>query len=227
MKRSIKAIVGLSLIPIGALFFNACAPVEQSEEASLVLDEASDNYVWLNGRPSEYGHCRNGWDDNGDGLKDEQDFDCHIGRPINDLSLFSFAQGHNYFPDVSKVPYTGPGFGGGFRDRPQITRWFRFLTEPDGYVAGYELFAPGVNHTVAPVPMPLIPKIPQGTAHQGNNNNVFLYGVNPVAAAPGTPYAPGALGLPPTVDAGGWPGALYNGGSQGPMMKKKARSGRF
>lgn len=225
MKRTLRAILGLSLIPVGAMVMNACAPIE-AEDAGLNLDEASDNYIWVGGQPSEYGHCWDGWDNNGNGLIDSEDYDCHILGPINDLSLFAFPQGHNFFPDVSKVPITGPGFAGGFRDRPQTTRWFRFLTEPDGYVAGYDLFAPGVNHAVAPVPMPLVPKIRQGTAAHGNNNNVFLYGVNPVAATPGAAFAPGVLGMPPGASAG-WPGTLYNGGSQGPTMKKRARGDRF
>ena len=221
MKRQLLVI--LSLIPAAAFLMTACAPVEETNEAGLALDEASDQFLVSNGRPSEYGHCWDGWDNDGNGLVDNQDLDCHINPgPMNDLSVFPGPLGHNFLPDISKVPPGGPGFDGNFRDLPQISRWFRFLTNAYGYTSGYDLFAPGVNHLVAPVPMPLIPKIRQGTAAHGNNNNVFLYGVAPVAGVPSLPFAPGAVGMPPTV-AGGWPGTLYNGGSPGPIMRGRAR----
>lgn len=221
MKKTLRVVLGL--IPAGAFLMTACAPIEESNEAGLALNEASDQFITVLGRPSEYGHCWDGWDNNGNGRTDTWDIDCHINAgPLNDLSLYPAPQGHNFLPDISKVPPGGPGFDGGFRDLPQIARWFRFLTNAYGYTSGYDLFGPGVNNAVAPVPMPLIPKIRQGTAAHGNNNNVFLYGVSPVAASPGAAFAPGMLGMPP-LTGGGWPGGLYNGGSPGPMMRKASR----
>ena len=147
-------------------------------------------------------------------------------------------QGHNYFPDVAKIVPGGPGSFGGFRDRAQINRWFRFLTEPDGNVAGIDLIAPGVNPAVVPIPAPLPGNVLQGTAAQGNNNDVSLlglhdlyleHGYNIVAGQP----APGVIGNGPAAEyvspwrigtegyLGGWPGEFYKGGSQGALQPVK------
>lgn len=175
MKRKILSMLGVIAIPVGAILLNACGPVESADK-ELALDEASsDNWIFVNGNYSEYGRCLDGWDNDGDGLADSYDPDCHINAgPLRDLSLFDFPQGHNFFPDISKTNPASPGFAGGFRDREQIIRWFRFLTEPDGNVAGIDLINIGVNPEVVPIPMMSPERINQGTFAQGNNNNVSL-----------------------------------------------------
>ncbi len=188
MKKKTLAI--LVLIPVGALLLNSCGPEASMDNQNVSLDEASKDWGldaglmvgpgMYNNIPlalafTEFGHCNNGWDDNGNGLKDAEDPSCHIGPgPLNDLSTHPFPVGHNYFPDISKDIPGGPGFGGGFRDPAQMARWFRFLTQSDGSVAGIDLLSPGVNPEVVPFPEPLPVRVNQGTAAQGNNNNLFV-----------------------------------------------------
>lgn len=170
MKRRILTLLGVIAVPVGAILLSACGPEGMTDEVT--LDEASDNWIFLNGEYSEYGSCNNAIDDNGDGLVDGHDPDCHINPgPLRDLSIYDFPQGHNFFPDITKIFPGGPGWPGGFRDPVQITRWFRFLNEPDGNVAGINIYDPGVNPAIVPVPELLPELIRQGTLHQGNNNN--------------------------------------------------------
>jgi hypothetical protein len=172
MKKKILIILGV--FPVGAILLSACGPIEGMND-ELALDQVSDNIFGL----SEYGHCNDAWDNDGNGLVDMHDPNCHINPgPLRDLSLFDFPQGHNFFPDVSKIFPGGPGWNGNFRNPEQMTRWFRFLTEPDGNVAGIDLYSPGVNPEVVPIPAPLPAKILQGTAAQGNNNNLSLRGLH-------------------------------------------------
>lgn len=262
MKKKTLAI-SMMLLSVGALLLNSCGP-EGSVSQDVALEEASKDWglagygAGIYGGPgglanynniplglavSEYGHCNNGWDDNGNGWKDYEDPSCHLAPgPLRDLSLYDFPQGHNFFPDISKDIPGGPGYGGGFRDPAQMTRWFRFLTELDGSVAGIDLLSPGVNPEIVPFPEPLPFRVNQGTAAQGNNNNIFVpalhdiyldheflpppAGVNapllPVATAPGAPDMAAAstmhtfnyLNTTQTYPEWG-PGYFYNGGSQG------------
>src|SRR4029077_16361221 len=123
MNKKIFGILGGISIPVVAILLNACGSVDVIDN-DLALDQASDNWIYWDGHVSEYGGCYNGWDDNGNGLKDSEDPDCHIYLgPLRDLSLATFPVGHNFFPDLSKIPYGGPGFDGNFRDIEQITRW--------------------------------------------------------------------------------------------------------
>ncbi len=240
MNKKIVTALGFCLIPVGAILLNACGPEGMNQEEvalnqdELALDTASDNWVRFDGFiPSEYGRCNAMWDVDGDGYVSSDDPDCHLNAgPLRDLSLYNFPVGHNFFPDLSKVPAGGPGVPGGFRDRAQMTRWFRFLTEPDGGTAGTILFGEGVNPEVVPVPMPLANKIPQGTAAYGNNNNVSIRGltnwygadpafapVAPAALAPSPYSAARQLRVPAQYDHTSGPallnGAYYKGGSQG------------
>lgn len=229
------------LIPAGAILLAACGPVNEMDK-ELALSDASDNWIMYNGIYSEYGRCNDAWDNDGDGLVDSHDPDCHINAgPLRDTSLYNFPVGHNFAPDVSKILPGGPGFPGGFRDRAQITRWLRFLTEPDGGTAGIDLLSPGVNPEVVPYPALLPKRIPQGTAAQGNNNNVELRAlhalylehgegiVKPAVPVTGKPYDMAAAEyIPPFYRnthgfPGGWPGVFYKGGSQGAL--KPARTG--
>lgn len=173
MKKQMVKLLGIVCVPVGALFFNGCGP-ENMNESDLALEEqASDNWIFLNGAYSEWGHCNNAQDDNGDGLVDSADPDCHINPgPIRDLSVLDFPIGHNFFPDVTRDIPGGPGYLGNFRDPALITRWFRFLTEADGNTAGVNLMYPGTNPEIVPVPAMLPALIRQGTWHLGNNNNV-------------------------------------------------------
>jgi hypothetical protein len=178
-----KIILGIVLIPVGALLLNACGSVDSidvdNKDNGLVLDEVSDNWNVVNGIISEYGQCDDGWDNDGDGLIDSYDPDCHIAPgPLADLSLYDFPVGHNFFPDVSKIYPGGPGYPGGFRDWPQMTRWFRFLTDPYGEVEGYDLFDSDVDPTLVPIPAPLEARVNLGTSAQGNNNNLDIYDLN-------------------------------------------------
>jgi hypothetical protein len=237
MNKKILIMLGTIVVPVGALLLSACGPTNQMD-SELALDEATDNWVVYNGQISEYGRCNDAWDNDGDGLTDSYDQDCHLNAgPLRDLSLFNFPQGHNFFPDTSKIIPGGPGSLGGFRNRAQITRWLRFLTEPDGNTAGIDLLSPGVNPEVVPTPALLPAKVHQGTAAQGNNNNVSLRALHalylehgngiipPTApmAMPANPYAAAAAEyIPPFYKTtagfvGGWPGVFYKGGSQGAL----------
>ncbi len=244
MNRKIIPILGFLAIPLGALLLSACGPQDLANE-NLTLDSASDKFLSWNGLIyTEYGRCNDTQDNNGDGLADMADPDCHIGPgPMRDLSLFNYPFGHNFNPDITATQPGGPGFGGGFRDRAQITRWLRFLTEPDGFVSGIDIYGAGVDPLVVPTPAPLLNNVNQGTYAQGNNNNVDMaelhesylahggiLGPN-VAAQPGaTPVAP-VVGTPstefippyynePVGLAGDWPGAFY--AAQGPRKWGRA-----
>lgn len=218
--------MGIAAIPVGALLLNACGPVDGMEN-EVALDEASDNWIFWNGAFSEYGGCNDTWDNDGDGLNDNVDPDCHINPgPLRDLSLYNLPIGHNYFPDISKIMPGGPGSPSspnGFRNPEQITRWFRFLTEPDGNVAGTTILGPGVNPEIVPIPAALPTDLRQGTWAQGNNNNISLrslhalhleHGYLPVEGqvAPGL-YGAGiaAAQAPasPKIDSGKLPGSQY------------------
>ena len=165
--------LGLVLMPIGALFLTACGSVADRENADLKLAEASNNYYGFVGPWTEYGLCNDGWDNDGNGLRDVEDPACHVLGPVRDLSLFPAPLGHNFAPDISVIPAGSPGsLPGGFRDRDQITRWMRFLTDTNGYTAGIDLFGAAMDSPMVPVPVPLFPKVLQGTAAQGNNNNI-------------------------------------------------------
>lgn len=195
MKKKILIKLGAICIPVGAILLSACGPVE-GMDSELALKEAnSDNWGLL----SEWGHCLDAWDNDGNGLVDMADPACHINPgPLRDLSLYSFPKGHNFFPDISRMFPGGAGWPGDFRDRDQITRWFRFLTEPDGNVAGIDVYGPGVNAEVVPVPAILPEDIEQGTAAQGNNGIASLRGLHefyldhdgiPAPVAPAAPVA--------------------------------------
>jgi hypothetical protein len=153
-KKNVSILLGLIFIPVGALLLNACGPQEQMN-SELALDEASDNFLVVNGLYSEYGRCNDAWDNDGDGRVDSADPDCHLNvGPIRDLSLANYPIGHNYNPAITDIRPDSPGFMGGFRNRAQITKWFRFLTDSDGYTAGTRaLMGPGVNNAVVPIPM--------------------------------------------------------------------------
>lgn len=233
MNKKIVTALGLCLIPVGAILLTACGPEESmlNQQDELALDTASDNWRMINNKYSEYGKCLDRWDNDGDGRVDEHDPDCHTIGPLRDLSLYNYPVGHNFNPDVSKIPANSPGYPGGFRDRAQMVKWFRFLTEPDGYTAGMYLFGPGVNPELVPIPAPLAKKINQGTYHFGNNNNVSVRGLSgyfpgdvvvPAAAAADAPAAAAAAAQEFKVPAqygktsnfGLKQGLQYKGGSQ-------------
>lgn len=239
-----KILLGIISIPVGAILLSACGPMNELD-GELALDQASDAWVMYNGYPSEYGRCNDAIDNDGNGLPDSYDPECHFNAgPLRDLSVFPFPEGHNFLPDVSMIVPGGPGWPGGFRDRAQITRWFRFLTEPDGNTAGTDILSPGVNPEVVPVPALLPVKIPQGTMAQGNNNNVSLrelhalylehgMGIVPQTALAPAPIPPNATTLEATAAEyaqpfytttagyiGGWPGVFYRGGSQGALQQR-------
>ena len=232
MKRKIIPVLGLLAIPLGALLINACGPQGDMNNDGLELESASDQFrsnapMYYNNltQLSEYGLCDDTVDNNGDGLVDMADPDCHYIGPLRDLSLYNFPVGHNFAPDITMTPPGGPGFAGGFRDREQITKWLRFLTEPDGFLGVIDIYSPGVNPGVVPVPAPLADKIEQGTFAQGNNNNVnptwLAIGANPPVPASIAPITgtAGAQFLPaqygePVSRWGEWPGEFYR--AQGP-----------
>lgn len=174
MKKRISTL-GLILIPVSALLINACGPADMAESEVSLDEKASDSWVFINGVYSEYGHCNNALDDNGNGLVDSADPDCHVNPgPLRDLSLYDFPVGHNYFPDVRMDLPGGPGYLGKFRDPALITRWFRFLTEADGDVAATQILGNGVNPEIVPIPAILPLDTDQGTTHQGNNNDINI-----------------------------------------------------
>lgn len=244
MKRRILTMLGIIAIPVGAILLNSCGP-EAVTDSEVTLDEASDNWIFLDGWFSEYGACNDTLENDGDGLVDSHDPDCHINPgPMRDLSLFDFPQGHNYFPDITMDIPGGPGFDGGFRDIDLITRWFKFLDEPDGDIAGIDVYDPGVNPALVPIPAFADAPIPLGTFHQGNNNNpsvrslhvVDLY--HPAIVIPPAPVVDGVAALQAPADTavvgpldpsarynhnfnetlpprGGWPGVMYT--AQGPF----------
>ncbi len=248
MNKKIVIILGFFLIPVGAILMNACGPVEDmTGQEELALNETSSNVVlpMYYGIPnlSQYGRCRAFWDTDGDGLAGPEDPDCHINAgPLRDLSLYDFPQGHNFFADAGKIPPGGPGTAGGFRNRMQMTRWFRFLTEPDGGVAGMTPYGAGVNPVVVPIAAPLAKKVNQGTLAEGNNNNLSVrgltnyYGVDAafmpgargaLAPAPGmNPAQAAALEviLPPIFrhvsNVTEREGLFYKGGSQGASSRR-------
>jgi hypothetical protein len=258
MKKKTLALL-MVLLPVGALLINSCGPEASVDSQNVALDEASkswglgvglasglDMYVRPALSPwySEYGHCNDGWDYDGNGLKDYEDPACHMGfGPLRDLSLFPFPEGHNFLPDIAKDLPGGPGYAGGFRDPAQITRWLRFLTELDGSVAGIDLLSPGVNPQVVPFPEPLPIRVNQGTQAQGNNNNLLVAPLHeiyldhdflPPLAGFDAPLIPAPVAGVPPVDVAAastmhefrylgftqpnpaiTPQAFYNGGSQG------------
>lgn len=252
MKKKTLALLGVVFLPVGAILLNSCGPEASMDVQDVALDEVSNKWglgagpmyayahnAWI----TEYGSCEDGWDNDGNGLKDAEDPACHIGPgPLRDLSLFNFPEGNNFFPDVAKdVPY-GPGYMGLFRDPAMEARWFRFLTQADGSVAGIDLLSAGVNPDVVPFPEPLPVRQDQGTWAQGNNNNLFVPALHeiyldhdflpppvgigsPIIPAPslGAPVDPVAASaihmfnyLGETQTIPGWgPRAYYDGGSQG------------
>lgn len=223
--KKLASRLGFLIIPMGFWTFMACGPEMTEETTDLSLNELSDNYITVNGRLSEYSACRDTLDNDGDGLTDTHDPDCHINPgPLRDLSVAPAQLAANFNPDVSKIFPQGPGFPGGFRDRAQITEWNRFLTEPDGYTSATKLWGPGVNPEFVPVPQPSPVKINFGTFHQGNNNNVNVvdmeswYGApsfistKPVLPCSESPVTQGAIGLGYTS---GDFGLVYKQGSQG------------
>ncbi len=248
MNRKILIILGVVSIPVGAILLNSCGPVENMDN-TLALDEASDNWIWWDGHISEYGGCYNGFDDNGNGLKDSEDPDCHIYLgPVRDLSVVDFPLGHNFFPDIAKVPAWSPASGGGFRDPGLISRWLRFLTEMDGGIAGLDIYKPGFDIDLVPIPQPSPVRIPLGTYAHGNNNNVDIGYMHTlfldhsflpaVAAVPGveiTEVQADTRYVAPFNTAtggpyGGKPGAFMrgnNGGDEDAAEPSTNRNGRY
>lgn len=161
-------------VPVGGIILSACGP---EMGADMDLEQASDNYFPF--ALSEYGHCNDTWDNDGNGWIDMGDPACHINPgPLRDLSVLPYPVGHNFLPVPFADLAVGPGYGGGFRDPVELTRWFRFLTELDGNVAGTDILSPGVNPEIVPIPALLPARINQGTAHPGNNNNVSIRGLH-------------------------------------------------
>jgi|SRR5579871_1217487 len=174
MNRQILGILVVIAIPMGAILFNGCGPVEGMDN-ELALDNVSDNWIGWDGHVSEYGGCYDGFDNNGDGLKDSEDPDCHFYLgPIRDLSLAPYPIGSNFLPDIAKIPVGGPGWNGDFRNPEQISRWLRFLTDLNGEIEGLHFDRPGVDVTLIPLPQPLPARVPQGTFAHGNNNNLNI-----------------------------------------------------
>jgi hypothetical protein len=177
MKKLLNLLGATALISL----FAGCAP----ESSELSLDSASDNYIMYNGMYTEYGRCNDAWDNDGDGLRDEEDPDCHVPGPLRDLSIApaltggAITAGHNFVPDVSKIPFGGPGYPGGFRDPQQIANWIGFLTNYYGWTAGIVPQGWGVDPLKVPVPMDSFPKLRLGTAHQGNNGNLGDNAISP------------------------------------------------
>lgn len=205
MKIRLK-MLGIAMIPVGAFLVTACAPINNEE---LVLEENTDKIGvgWL----TEFGRCNDGWDNDGNGMVDAADPQCHMSvGPLRDLSLFDFPQGHNFFPDINMTFPGGPGYAGDFRDPELMSRWLRFLTNMDGTVAGYDIFSPEVNPFLVPIPAPVPVKIFQGTAAAGNNNNLDIVGLHEfylnhdflsLGVAP-APVGIGGVVAPIGVDAG-------------------------
>ena len=111
-------------------------------------------------------------------MKNVEDPACHVLGPVRDLSLFPAPLGHNFFPDISVTPFGSPAsyedaadILNPFRNRDRITRWMRFLTDTNGFTAGIDLFGAAMDSPMNS-PVPLFPKVLQGTAAQGNNNNI-------------------------------------------------------
>ncbi len=240
MKKQTAKMLSILLIPVTTFLFNGCGPTEIANN-ELALDEATaDSWTVYNGKLSEYGHCNNAVDDNGDGLIDDYDPDCHVNPgPLRDLSLLPFPLGHNFAPAIEMDLPFGPGYLGGFRDPALITRWFRFLTEYDGWVNGIWLLGPGVNPEVVPVPAPLPFHVNLGTMHPGNNNNlpVGLINGGPVGVGgPGGPVGAAGEEAPLTTSSqyydasypkslgpiGEFPGAFYR--AQGPWSGRARES---
>lgn len=248
MKKGMLIKLGLACFPVVAIMLNACGPVNEANNEEIALDQASDNWIYRDGLFSEWGSCNNAQDDDGDGLRDSHDPDCHLLGPVRDLSVLDFPYGHNFFPDSSKVVPIGPGVplmdDLDFRDPELLTRWFRFLTEPDGNVNGLDIIGFGVNPEAVPVPAPLPVKIEQGTKAFGNNNNVDLRELHAFHLEHAAIVAPvvAAAANAPSSDApnassrykprfykksagsvGGWPGSFYSG--QGPFRGNGSQGG--
>lgn len=223
MKKKIVTILGYCLIPIGAVLLSGCGPANMDSELNLA--ENSDQYMRdLAGIPREV-HCWDGISDDGDGLVDQEDFDCRGGGlfgpfgPIRDLSIAPQPFSHNFAPVVPGVIPSSPGFGESFRSMPLYVKWLRYLTEIDGNVAGTSVYGPGVNPLATPVPAPLTNRVPQGTYAIGNNNNVFPFNVMPGVGVQGSASTVSSA-LPPVApfsytDPSFGPAVLYKNGSQG------------
>jgi len=236
MNKKIRTVLSIASLPILGIFFSACGPeLENSNNDQIALDQASDEFVapgyQFNRAASitEWGRCQDTWDNDGNGLRDYADPACRVLGPMRDLSLYNFPVGHNFAPvTTTKIP--GPGQGGGFRDRAQIARWFRFLTEPDGNTAGIEIIAPGVNRALVPIPQALVTKPFNGTYATGNNNNVNLLEINDLfndpTAAPkvgkvSDEYIPNYINIYPNAGYFDVRGILYKGGSTGAFRHMK------
>lgn len=163
--------VGIISIPAAALFLYACGPVETNVNEPVQLkDAAADNWIFANGWFSEWGGCNNAMDDDGDGLRDSHDPDCHVPGPMRDLSLAPFPISHNYFPNIALDLPGGPGYEGDFRDPAMTTRWLRFLSEP-GPTAGINWTGPGINPSAVALPAALSKRVIMGSSAYGNNND--------------------------------------------------------
>lgn len=210
MNKRFVRILGIIFLPVSVLLINACGP-EGMTEQDVVLDENTDNifgYAGLYGHQwSEYGKCNDALDNNGNGLVDSVDPDCHINPgPLRDLSILPFPFGHNYFPDVRLDIPGGPGYLGSFRDPAMLTRWSRFLIENNYLNGQLDFLGVGVNPEVVPIPMPLPERLNQGTFHQGNNNNVSARALHvfdmyhPNAAGPAVVDQVAAAAKAPSAD---------------------------
>lgn len=180
MNKKLLSLLGLTFL---ISILNGCA----QEQSDLSLDNASDNYIMYNGVYTEYGQCSDGWDNDGDGLKDEQDPDCHTPRLVNDLSLVPFLSncnlvGHNFCPDLSKVALGFTGFGGGFRDPTHIAAMTGALTNNYGWTAGIMPVGFGVDPLKQPLPVDTDHTFIKGSRHPGNNGDVAS-GISYPAAA--------------------------------------------
>ena len=172
MNKKLLSLLGLTFL-INML--SGCA----QDPSDLSLNNASDNYIMYNGVYTEYGKCSDGWDNDGDGLKDEQDPDCHNPRLVNDLSLVPFlnncnAVGHNFCPDLSKsnIGYTGYDVAS-FRNASHIASMTGALTNNYGLTAGAMPIGYGVDPLKQPLPADVDHTFVKGNRHPGNNGDIF------------------------------------------------------
>lgn len=175
MKNTLLRALNAGILLAALAIVNGCAQVDD-----LSLEQNSDNFGPFF---TEYGHCKDGWDNDGNGLVDEQDPNCHFVGPLRDLSAAPtiesvvagvFSPGHNFLPNTDLIPIGGPGEPGGFRDYAQIADWFGFLTDMNGITAGTVVGpAYGVDPKMSPTPAPLAYRNNRGTEAQGNNNNPY------------------------------------------------------